>query len=332
MTKKSNEKLIKFRLEYLRRLAGLSSNPAVPHKLWGHRIVNEGIYLATGSKGVRRIDDNRFKNLGRWFWFWLPAGNGTKRGRSLFEAERIPLPILLDDPELTQAIERRGSSRRRGRVIPTPTDSGEGDPITVPDNPGQLSTLTPSPSQVHLKRSAVSNDTNVSEDDDDDDIECTGANLRSDRLSVSSDDDDSVPDSDVIFLYPPEPAAVSEGMGKEVGKIWDRRLDASDADIAFEVVVFGWVADDGDPIQVAVPILRSDAGFLSLRSIMCQLGTIGIEIGDSVDRYIAGDQTWRRLKWSTPFPVKTNVAVALRLSSVTRMKDWEYYQSHDFSL
>ncbi|KAJ8096383.1 hypothetical protein PM082_011545 [Marasmius tenuissimus] len=300
---KVNEQIIKARLAHLRRVTNLPLVPSQPMAMSGS-IVNEGMYLSTGSRGVRSTNDKRFINLGRWFWRVESAiSNGKTKGKTWFEASRIPLDSLLADMELMRAIERRGLS-------------------LAPQVP-------PQPQHTVLQSSTSAASAVV----DDDDIEYIGAHFSSDGLLTAFDGEDVIPDSDVTFVESSQSGEPPSEKGKSgvEGPI-DDRLDVADDEIAFQTVIFGWVMNDNEPTRVTVPVLKTDGGFLSLRSIKHYLGSVGIEAGDTVERYSVSERAWKRLKWSIPFPVAQHTGIALRLPSVTAMKNWEDYRGHIFSL
>ena len=62
---------------------------------------------------------------------------------------------------------------------------------------------------------------------------------------------------------------------------------------------------------------------------MKQLGPLGLKSTSSIDRYIAPTGTWRLIRWNTPFMVRTNAIIALKLSNVT-VKDWKIHAPHIF--
>ncbi|KAK1234308.1 hypothetical protein PQX77_002491 [Marasmius sp. AFHP31] len=326
ISKKSNEGIIKARLQHLRRVASLTFDPTEPPALRGQAIINEGMYLGTGSKGIRSLDDRRFKNLGRWFW--RTADKGQTQGETLFEVGRIPLASLLGDLELTEAIERRGvavrcrfsSSASQPCEVATPTAS---EPPLRPSH--LLSSLPPSSPPASLRSIPFGIETH----DTDDEIEFLGCHLSSDGPVA---DDNCVPDSDLTFVDDTDAGVAISDKGKQAKDVGENRIEATETEIEFKVVIFGWASDNDHPARVAVPVLRADAGFLSLQGIKYHLGSIGFEMGDQVERYVLGDRAWRPLKWSTPFPISKNMAVALRLTAVTRMNDWDDYRDHIFSL
>lgn len=73
----------------------------------------------------------------------------------------------------------------------------------------------------------------------------------------------------------------------------------------------------------------STGQFISLNALGNQLGRIGLTDIVDLDRFIPG-VGWKQIRWDTLFAVDPEQVVALKLSSLDAVEDWEIHHLHMF--
>jgi hypothetical protein len=93
------------------------------------------------------------------------------------------------------------------------------------------------------------------------------------------------------------------------------------------VLVTAWLEDNAPPIKVFLPLQH---GFLQLDTHKLRLGTLEIECGSAVERFVRTKRggIWQDLGWSVSWNVGDRRQVGLRRKGVVNLKNWELHEAH----
>ncbi|KAK1221129.1 hypothetical protein PQX77_016067 [Marasmius sp. AFHP31] len=327
----SNKVELKQYLHSLRMLLGIREPPH-PSSV---TMLDSGIFTGQ-TDNVYGHTHPKFGFLGCTYYVTI---NQQGKRNLMFKDDTIPRHHLNNDPELRRLLDRRELLRIHPRAASTATRRAKWA-APVSNHPPRTRKSASSASK-NLAGTSTNRYTTAPLNSQ------TPARpiLDLEPIYVISDDeedilpssDDPIPSSDDLLLANDATLAGKveddDSKGKllyDDGNTAADRLEATENEINFRVVVFRWSKNNEAPKSVQVPILKSDTSFISLQSIKFFLGNISIEIGNAVERYVASEKTWKQIQWSTPFRVSKETVIGLKLSGVRDMKDWKDYRTHTF--
>ncbi|KAK1233986.1 hypothetical protein PQX77_002826 [Marasmius sp. AFHP31] len=336
--REANESQLEQVLSSLRRQANLGF-PDRPSDMPG-RFIKVALYRATGK--VFGPHHAEFDDLGRMCFLSQEMAvnqkslhkqanvrtvkaTAVKTYKTFNPADIIPRQMLLNSQALLDCLALREALRSEPRKKKRNTQLTQA-------LPGDVTSMGTSSTPQRRFNRPILDLPPLDDDDDDDDDNHSFDDFE--LLPNPSSDDLPVPDSDAtMFGTSSDDGSYSKGkVVEDVVDIGADRLEVQEVDIDFRVVVFCWCQDDEPPKRITVSILRSDAGFICLRSIKLHLGKMGLEVGDAVQRYIATNDRWRPIQWTTPFHVDKGAAIGLKRAEVEVMDGWNDYKEHTFGV
>ncbi|KAJ3978603.1 hypothetical protein F5890DRAFT_1560039 [Lentinula detonsa] len=99
----------------------------------------------------------------------------------------------------------------------------------------------------------------------------------------------------------------------------------------FTLSLIVWTKEDEPYNKTTVQISRRHGANVCLSDLSnSSIKSVGLTNASCVDRYIPG-RGWRKILFDTLFPIHDGDLIALKLSSVGRIKDWDIHLEHMFS-
>ncbi|KAL0067288.1 hypothetical protein AAF712_005686 [Marasmius tenuissimus] len=322
--RKANDKNIGQRLKALRDEEGLPDIPTIPGE--------QGMFIGSSE----HIDDSahpKFRFLGCRYYL--------VSDRSHFDLKTlIPLDRLVNDETLRVLLLRRdvlkpipnnnpSTSKRSSR----PTTKGKS---VLPREPSVRTTAAKVDVVTNrASRAPTSGVIEITSDEDDDkggkyiSTQIAGRSIFGEVIDITSSESSENEDNTGVLNSDDTLIGVQEDNGKEKLTL-SSRYEAKDGVIDFQVALFVWTRNNTDPKHVNIPVLKTENSFITLEGIKFELGTIGLEVGDNVERYVPETKVWSTIKWFTPFRVCRENAIGLKLMGVRDIIDWDQYSTHTF--
>ncbi|KAJ3994817.1 hypothetical protein F5050DRAFT_1833146 [Lentinula boryana] len=309
-------------LHYLQESLGYPLNPCKPTTLvQGEYASWWSIFIGTSSKGAVTGPDHRdFPKLGR-LYCTVHACTTKVFKRMEWNSHMIPCVVLETDKDLMDSLAMREVLASRLTHKFGQSTSRSSSPLASLDFSHTLSSshaTTSSPLVYSTRTTAPS----------------TSLSITADAHSISDSDDD---------FEMSEPFVPDFASPKHISRLGSSpslrsSLDDSEEEMVtnkndkfFTLLLVVWTKEDEPYNKTTVQIPSRHGANVCLSDLSnSSIKSVGLTNASCVDRYIPG-RGWRKILFDTLFPIHDGDLIALKLSSVGRIKDWDIHVEHMFS-